>query len=64
MADESGWNITKARSIRIEDDLWEKLEPAARAAGYDRSGVIKQFVRWYLHVPGAQLPQRPPRTGS
>lgn len=59
VADESNWNITKHRSVRLEDNLWKRLKPAARAAGFDRAGVIRQFVRWYLCVPGAQLPQRP-----
>jgi hypothetical protein len=59
MADESKWNKTPHRSVRLEDDLWIPLAPAAKASGYDRSGVIRQFVRWYLRVPGAKLPQRP-----
>lgn len=59
VADESTWKKTPHRSVRLEDDLWNGLEPAARAAGFDRSGVIRQFVRWYLRVPGAKLPQRP-----
>lgn len=59
VADRADWNITKHRSVRLEDDLWEQLAPAAKASGFDRSGVIRQFVRWYLRVPGAKLPQRP-----
>lgn len=59
MAGKGEWKVTKHRSVRIEDELWEALLPAAQAAGYDRSGVIRQFVRWYLRVPGARLPQRP-----
>lgn len=59
VADESTWKITKHRSIRLEQDLWDRLDLAAKATGYDRSGVIRQFVRWYLRVPGAKLPQRP-----
>lgn len=62
VADESDWNITKTRSVRIEEDLWSRLGPAALANGHDRSGLIRQFVRWYLSEPGAQLPQRPERT--
>lgn len=64
VADETSWKITKHRSIRLEDDLWRDLDPAARAVGYDRSGVIRQFVRWYLRRPGAKLPQRPAARGS
>lgn len=61
VADETDWNITKTRSIRIEQELWTRLGPAALANGHDRSGLIRQFVRWYLSEPGAQLPQRPDR---
>lgn len=59
VADETKWNKTPHRSIRLEDELWKPLEPAAKANGVDRSTVIRQFVRWYLRVPGAKLPQRP-----
>lgn len=59
MADESQWKITKSKSIRLEDDLWDELAPAAKQVGNDRAGVIRQFVRWYLRRPGARLPQRP-----
>lgn len=59
MADESQWKITKSKSIRLEDDLWDDLEPATKQVGNTRTGVIRGFVRWYLRRPGAQLPQRP-----
>lgn len=56
MADEGN---TKARTIRMEDELWGPLGPAALTNGLDRSKLLRQFARWYLSVPGAQLPQRP-----
>lgn len=56
MADDT---TNRVRGIRLEQNLWDKLEPAARTAGYDRTGLIRQFVRWYLRIPGARLPQRP-----
>lgn len=59
MADESLWKITKPKSIRLEQDLWDDLGPAAAKVGNDRAGVIRQFVRWYLRRPNADLPQRP-----
>lgn len=59
MADDS--STSKPRTIRMEKALWDALGPAALANGHDRSSLIKQFVRWYLSVPGAQLPQRPDR---
>lgn len=48
------------RTVRFEDKLWDALRPAAMANGHDRAGLIAQFVRWYLRVPGASLPARPP----
>lgn len=59
MADPEQWKKTPHRSVRMEEELWRPLETAARTAGYDRSGLIRQFVRWYLRVPGATLPKRP-----
>jgi hypothetical protein len=56
MADGS---TNRVRGIRFEDSDWRDLGPAAATAGYDRSGLIRQFVRWYLRRPGARLPQRP-----
>ena len=49
----------KVRGIRLEQDLWDELLPAAAANGHDRAGVIRQLVRWYLKRPGAKLPRRP-----
>lgn len=62
VADDSE-NISKPRTIRLEQNLWDALGPAALANGHDRSSVIRQLVRWYLSEPGAQLPQRPERDG-
>lgn len=62
VADETKWKRTPLRSIRMEDDLWSALDDAAKATGFDRSSLVRQIVRWYLGVPGAQLPQRPEHT--
>ena len=29
--------------------------------GTDRAKVVNQFIRWYLHRPGARIPKRPDR---
>lgn len=47
------------RNVRFDLDLWTKLGEAAALVGYDRSGVLRQFARWYVGEPGAVLPQRP-----
>ncbi|GHI40049.1 hypothetical protein Sviol_44570 [Streptomyces violascens] len=26
----------------------------------NEAAVVRQFIRWYLHRPGADLPERPP----
>lgn len=48
---------TPQRTIAIEDELWDPLDPAARKVGYNRPAVIKQLIRWYLGK--GPLPQRP-----
>lgn len=40
-------------------DQWARL---GRLIGErNRSGLLRQFVAWYLREPGAKLPERPPR---
>ena len=41
---------TPFRRIRIDDDLWERLEKAAKQANPDdnRSAVLRRFARWYV----------------
>ncbi|HXT92220.1 MAG TPA: hypothetical protein VN714_23545 [Trebonia sp.] len=50
---------TQHRSVRVSDEDWGDLDKAAKAAGSDRGTLIKQFIRWYLRRPGAELPERP-----
>ena len=50
---------TPRRDIRVSDDDWADLGTHAAAAGTDRTKVIVAFIRWYLHRPGATLPERP-----
>jgi len=45
--------------IRFPNQDWEDLGEAAKAAGSDRSAVIRQFVNWWLRRPLARLPERP-----
>lgn len=49
----------KHRSVRVSDDDWTDFDAAAKSAGGDRGGLVKEFIRWYLRRPGAKLPQRP-----
>lgn len=49
----------RVRALRTPDFLWNGLGKAAKSMSSDRAKVIKQFIRWYLGYPGAELPERP-----
>jgi hypothetical protein len=50
----------KLRGIRgVDDQLWNDLDTAAKAAGADRSAVTRELWEWYVQRPGAELPERP-----
>lgn len=49
------------RGIRgVDDDTWQHFGTAVNQAGADRSTVVREFLRWYIHAAGAELPERPP----
>ncbi len=52
-------NATRARPIRIDQDLWDAFEVAAGSG--QRSKVIVEFIRWYVHAPHSRLPKRSER---
>ena len=47
-------------SFRIEADLWTRF--GALAGVKNRAGILRAFIAWYLRIPGAKMPQRPPRS--
>lgn len=49
----------RVRALRVPDSLWDALGSATKDMGTDRAKAIKQFIRWYLGYPGAELPARP-----
>ncbi|WP_435643900.1 hypothetical protein ACR9VJ_26595 [Streptomyces sp. H49] len=50
----------RQRVIRGADDqLWNDLDAATKAAGTDRSAVTRQFWEWYVSRDGADHPRRP-----
>ncbi|MFJ1995305.1 hypothetical protein [Streptomyces asiaticus] len=50
----------KLRGIRqIPDQLWADFEASSKCAGTDRSAELRRFMEWYVHRPGAELPERP-----
>ena len=50
---------TPTRPVRLDDEDWEGLGEVAAAKGTNRSALIRDFVRWFLGRPGAELPERP-----
>jgi hypothetical protein len=55
-------HTTPRKPLSIGDDLWVPF--GERAGAKNRSAVLRQFVRWYLRLPGATLPRRPPAPSS
>ncbi|WP_262015665.1 hypothetical protein [Micromonospora sp. Mcm103] len=53
---------TPTRPVRVDLDEWERFGVAAKSQGADRSSLIREFMRWYLRLPGAKLPKRPDAT--
>jgi predicted GIY-YIG superfamily endonuclease len=53
---------TPLRPIRIEGRLWDDF--GCTVGPRQRSGLVRDLIRWYLQYPGAELPPRPPRRGS
>ncbi|RCG27200.1 hypothetical protein DQ384_26130 [Sphaerisporangium album] len=48
---------TRHRPIRVDTELWEAF---GRLVGVrNRSAMIRDFIRWYIGIPGAELPKRP-----
>jgi hypothetical protein len=51
-------HTTPRRPLSVGDDLWVPF--GKRAGEKNRSAVLRDFIRWYLRLPGATLPRRPP----
>ena len=45
-------------SFRIEADLWKRF--GALVGEKNRAALLRDFIRWWLRIPGAKLPPRPP----
>lgn len=57
---------TPFRRIRIDDDLWKRLDDAAKQSDPDsnRSAVLRKFARWFVGDIN-EMPQRPePQQGG
>lgn len=53
---------TARQTIRMDEDLWEKLDEAAKAMGTDRSSYLRDFAKWAVREKGARMPRRPDPT--
>ena len=52
-------SYTKHRPIRVDDSLWDAV--GAVVGARKRSALVRDLLRWWLRMPGAKLPPRPPR---
>jgi hypothetical protein len=43
----------------VDGDKWKRFGTVAGTT--KRSELLRAFIDWYLRVPGAKLPERPPR---
>lgn len=61
---------TPFRRIRIDDDLWQRLDEAAKRADPDsnRSALLRRFARWFVgdidEAPVRPEPRRSADTGQ
>lgn len=51
---------TARQTIRVDETLWERFGQFAAGKGSDRSTVLRDFIRWYVAEPDAQMPERLP----
>lgn len=57
MAKQDTSKHTPLRQLRIPDDEWEAL---GRIVGdRNRTGAVREFIRWYARLPGAKALHRP-----
>lgn len=50
------------RPIRVDLHEWAVFGDATTAMDTDRSAALRAFMAWYVHAPGAKLPERPARS--
>jgi antitoxin component of RelBE/YafQ-DinJ toxin-antitoxin module len=44
------------KTVRVEQDLWDRAGQVATAQGLTRAAVVNAFLRWYVGELDAQLP--------
>ena len=64
-ADDMAAEGTPFRRIRMDEDLWQRLDEAVKRADPDsnRSALLRRFSRWYVgdieEMPRRPEPRRP-----
>lgn len=53
---------TPNRVVRVDGKLWDAFGAATGLR--ERAEILREFMRWYIHEPGAKMPKRPPREDS
>lgn len=48
---------TDRKSIRVDSDLWDEFGEATAERKDGRSGVLREYMRWFLRKPDAALPE-------
>lgn len=51
---------TARQTVRMDEDLWEKLDTVAKELGTDRSALLREYARWAVREKGARAPRRGP----
>jgi hypothetical protein len=46
--------------LSLSDLPWEIAEPITAAMGTSRNAAIEDLFNWFMRMPGAKLPERPP----
>lgn len=49
---------TARQTIRMDEDLWEKLDGVAKELDTDRSALLREYARWAIRDRGARAPRR------
>lgn len=52
------------RTIRVPEDIWNALLTFTRERNTTISAITRDFYRWWLNLPDAELPTQTPAPGD
>jgi hypothetical protein len=55
---------TARQTIRVDEGLWERFDEVTKQMGTDRSGWIRDAIRWCVGETDVSPPVRPERRGE